>query len=70
MTPTWVVIGGHESPFPARDGGNAYQSVYLTMMLQIARLYPGLPDVRTMLAGQIRTFYKAIVPELKAQHVE
>lgn len=34
------------------------------MMLQIARDYPGLPDIRTMRASEIRFFYEGLRPEL------
>jgi len=35
------------------------------MMLQICREYPGLPDVRTMRASQIKSFYDALRAELE-----
>ena len=65
MTRTCLVIGGYTSPIPERDGGNRFDSVYYAMMLQICREYPGLPDVRTMRASQIKSFYDALRAELE-----
>lgn len=64
MTLSRLVIGGALSPIPERDGGNRYRAVYKSMVLQIARDYAGLPDVRTLTASQIRFFYNGLVPEL------
>lgn len=36
------------------------------MVLQIARDYSGLPDVRTLKAHEIRFFYNGLRDELKA----
>ena len=41
-------------------------AVYTEMLLQVCRDYPGLPDARTMKAREIRFFYEALRPELKA----
>ncbi len=64
MTRTLLVINGAESPMPQRDGGNLFTSVYRSMLLQICRDFPGLPDVRALSAGQIKFFYQALKPEL------
>jgi hypothetical protein len=47
-------------------GGNTFYPVYIEMMLQIARDYAGLPDVRTLKAHEIRFFYDGLRAELKA----
>lgn len=39
--------------------------VYGEMVLQIARDYPGLPDVRSMRLSDIRFFFEALRDELK-----
>lgn len=39
--------------------------VYSEMLLQIARDYAGLPDVRTLTLTQIRFFYNGLRAELK-----
>lgn len=49
---------------PARHGGNTFLNVYSTMILQITRDYPGLPDVRGLTLREIEFFYKGLVPEL------
>lgn len=36
----------------------------LFQMLQCARDYAGIPDVRTLTVDEIDTFYRALVPEL------
>ena len=36
----------------------------LAQMLQCARDYPGLPDVRTLTVAEISTFYRALIPEI------
>jgi len=40
-------------------------AVYCEMLLQIARDYSSLPDVRTLLASDIRFFYDGLRSELK-----
>lgn len=39
--------------------------VYREMLLQIARDYPGVPDIRTLRLGEIRWFYEALRAELR-----
>jgi hypothetical protein len=41
------------------------RDTYSLMLLQIARDYPGLPDVRTMTVPEIVFFYEGLRPELK-----
>jgi hypothetical protein len=38
---------------------------YRHMLLQIARDYPGIPDVRTLTTAEIVFFYEGLRPELK-----
>ncbi len=52
-----------------RDGNHTFQIVYTEMLLQIARDYPGIPDVRTLKAHEIRFFYDGLRAELK-HHTE
>ena len=47
-------------------GDNTRINVYKEMLLQVARDYSGLPDVRTLTASQIRFFYDGLRAELKA----
>ena len=47
-------------------GGHTRGSVYSEMLLQVARDYSGLPDVRTLTASQICFFYDGLRAELKA----
>lgn len=46
-------------------GGHIFQAVYTEMMLQVCRDYPGIPDVRSMRAHEIRFFYEGLRAELK-----
>lgn len=64
LTPSLVVVNGAVSPFPLRDGGNLWSRVYSTMLVQICLDYPGLPDVRSLKASEIKFFYMARLPEL------
>lgn len=52
-----------------RSGADARLSsareTYGEMILQIAREYPGLPDVRTLTVGEIVFFYDALRSELR-----
>lgn len=52
-----------------RNGADAQLSsasaTYREMMLQVARDYPGLPDLRTLTVGEIAFFYEGLRPELK-----
>ena len=41
------------------------RATYTWMMLQVARDYPGLPDLRTLTVGEIAFFYDGLRPELK-----
>jgi len=41
------------------------RDTYGLMLLQIARDYPGLPDVRTLTVPEIVFFYEGLRPELK-----
>lgn len=49
---------------PLRDGNNVFYNVYNTMLLQVARDYPGLPDARTLKAREILYFYNGLRDEL------
>lgn len=40
--------------------------VYLNMLVQVCKSYPGLPDVKTLKASEIKLFYDAQAPELEA----
>jgi hypothetical protein len=40
-------------------------NVYREMILQVARDYPGLPDVRTLSMDEIRFFYDGLRAELR-----
>jgi len=40
-------------------------NVYAEMFLQICRLYPSLPDPRTLSSTEIRFYYEGIRSELK-----
>jgi hypothetical protein len=42
-------------------------NVYREILLQIARDYPGLPDVRTLTMSELRFFYEGLRPSLR-QH--
>lgn len=51
------------SPSVTRDGvleRHTIFAVLLEMMYQIAQDYPGLPDVRTLKAHEIRFFYEGL----------
>lgn len=41
------------------------RAVYSEMILQIARDYPGIPDVRTLALSEIRFFYEGLRHELQ-----
>lgn len=69
------MVGGVDSPLPAhtmvdgqRVGGNTYVSVHATMLLQVAREYSGLSDVRDLTASEIRFFYEGLRAEIKRVH--
>jgi hypothetical protein len=52
-----------------RNGGDVQLAcaahTYREMTLQIARDYPGLPDVRTLTVVEVVFFYDGLRPELK-----
>jgi hypothetical protein len=43
---------------------HTFFAVYREMLLQIARDYPGLPDVRTLRASSIRFFFEGLRGDL------
>jgi hypothetical protein len=47
------------------DEQHTLGNVHRAMMLQIARDYAGLPDVRTLTASEIRFFYDGLRAELR-----
>ncbi len=52
-----------------RNGADARlpsaRATYQEMMLQVARDYPGLPDLRTLTVAEIVFFYDGLRPELQ-----
>jgi len=62
---TPLVRYGADYKIPKKQGGHLHAAVYGEMLLQVARDYPGLPDVRTLKASEIRFFYEGLRPELK-----
>lgn len=46
-------------------GQHTRVNVYCEMIMQIARDYPGLPDVRELTEQQIEFFYDGLRPELR-----
>jgi hypothetical protein len=52
-----------------RNGADAQLSsaraTYKEMLLQVARDYPGLPDLRTLALSEIVFFYDGLRPELR-----
>jgi len=60
-----LVRSGELETIPLRQGGNTFLNVYRVMIWQIARDYPGLPDVRGLKVREIDFFYEGLVPELK-----
>ena len=55
---TPLVRRGADERLPG--GEHTFFAVHLEMLLQICAQYPGLPDVRTLRASEIRTFYNGI----------
>jgi hypothetical protein len=53
-----VVIGGEL----VNKAGTSYA---LLQMMQCCRDYPAMPDPLTLTVGQIRTFYRFLIPELQ-----
>lgn len=49
----------------ARKALGAGAATWIEMMLQVARDYPGLPDVRTLTVSEIVFFYNGLRRELK-----
>lgn len=60
---TRLVRGGEDVILPKRQ--HTAPTVYTEMLLQVTRDYPGLPDVRTLKASEIRFFYEGLRAELK-----
>lgn len=67
MTATLVRHGADvRLPRDPRTGmAHTMPVVYREMLLQIARDYAGLPDVRTLTNSEIRFFYDGLRPELR-----
>lgn len=63
LVETPLVRRGADEKLP--KGRHTYVVVYTEMVYQIARDYPGLPDVRSLSASQIRFFYEGLRQELK-----
>jgi hypothetical protein len=59
-----LVRNGADEKIPGRQV-HVRGFVYSEMMLQVARDYPGVPDVRTLKHHQILFFYDALRAELK-----
>lgn len=55
----------HGQDYKHPDGGHRLQVVFSEMLIQVARDYNGLPDVRTLKASEILFFYEALREELK-----
>jgi len=64
---TPLVRHGENQKIP--KGEHTAGVVYQEMLLQIARDYQGLPDIRTLRAFEIRFFYNGLRSELK-QHTK
>ncbi len=47
------------------EPGHKLIPVYVEMLLQVCRDYPGLPDPRTLTTTEIRFFYAGLRSELK-----
>ena len=47
------------------NGAHTFFNVYTEMLLQVARDFAGLPDVRTLKASEIRFFYNGLRAELR-----
>ena len=63
---TLLIRNGHEEQLKEKlKSVNTSDRVYKEMFIQICRDYPGLPDVRTLKAHQIRFFYDGLRGELK-----
>ena len=64
-----IVISGADARLPKdADTGRSshtYHAVYRVMLLQIAREYPSLPDLRTLTEDDIRFFYDGLRHDLK-----
>jgi hypothetical protein len=60
---TPLVRYGGDEKLP--KGQHTAVGVYSEMILQIARDYSGIPDVRTLKASEIRFFYEGLRAELK-----
>lgn len=60
---TPLVRGGEDVILPKKQ--HTAQAVHSEMILQVCRDYSGLPDIRTLKAGEIRFFYEGLRSELK-----
>lgn len=61
---TPLVRNGEDAKLP--KGEHTLLPVYTEMMLQVARDYSGIPDIRTLTLDEIRFFYDGLRAELKA----
>lgn len=59
-----LVRGGVDVKLPKNQ--HTMFNVYREMMLQVARDYSGIPDIREMNLTEILFFYNGLRPELKA----
>lgn len=60
---TPLVRHGGDAKLP--DGGHRMVPVHCEMLIQVARDFSGLPDIRTLKASEIRFFYGGLRAELK-----
>jgi hypothetical protein len=61
---TWTLPRIRDPESGDTSNGHTLVPVYQSMLLQIARDYPGLPDVRTLSMSDIRFFYDGLRPEI------
>lgn len=70
VTTATLIVNGRDGPLPEQwDGenfrpGNTFFEVFTLMMIQVARDYNGLPDVRSLTFEEIQFFYDFLKPEL------
>jgi hypothetical protein len=62
---TLLVRRGVDARKEPQEGRHVLVPVYIEMMMQCCRDYPGLPDVRTLTMSQIEVFYDWLRPGLK-----
>jgi len=60
---TPLVRSGEDVKLPNKQ--HTTHAVHSEMILQVCRDYSGLPDIRTLKAGEIRFFYEGLRSELK-----